>query len=201
MPWPVPLLRPFLIPAACPRNLTITGLDPAASPPPTTLDDLPLVDWGYQQGGLVLCATCTLTLDHLAIEGERRGAGPLLDPIRADPGGQVVLRQGLRLRTACTPYQGALNFTVSTPRPPGYPGTQRAQVVDVWYRGQAFPDSLRSLDVVQAVPPVAQEGSPTRYGYTLVCVWQKEGGVVGGGYQDNSSMDAGCPARLLLSHA
>jgi hypothetical protein len=167
---------PCLVCCHATRNLTITGRDPAAAPgppsplvpPPTTWDELPVLDWGYRQGGLVLCGTCTLTLSHLAVEGERRGAGPLLDPIRADPGAQVVLRGGLRLRTACTPQQGALNFSRNTPRPPGYPGPQQAVLVDVWYRGQAFPDSLQSIDVVQTVPPVLQEGSPARYGYTLV---------------------------------
>lgn len=170
MPYPLASL-PLLLFLGRHRNLTITGLDPAAvlaPPPPPTLDDLPVVDWGYRQGGLVLCATCTLTLAHLALEGERRGAGPLLDPVRADPGGVVVLQDALRLRSACNPYQGSLNYTSNTPRPPGYPGQQTAALVDVWYRGQAYPNALQFGDVVQGAPAVAQEGSPTRFGYILV---------------------------------
>jgi hypothetical protein len=68
--------------------------------------------------------------------------------------GMLRMEDAVRQRIACAPTVNATVATLNgTPRPPAFPGIQRATVVDYWLRGRLYPDSVLAQDVVMFLSP------------------------------------------------
>lgn len=60
----------------------------------------------------------------------------------------------VRQRIVCSSNIDATVTTLSsTPRPPGFPGTQQVSVIDYLHRGKVYADSVHMQDVVVFVSP------------------------------------------------
>ncbi len=64
------------------------------------------------------------------------------------------LQDTVRQRIACSPVVNATLTTLnSTPRPPGFPGTQQVSLIDYWHKGRVYPHSVWMKDVAVFVSP------------------------------------------------
>lgn len=135
------------------RNVTLSGLPGLQAPP--------LLDLDFQQAVLQLCATCSLTLSHVALSSERHGNGAELDFVQgalqrngAGPSSAVVMRNVTRVRSACLPPDVMLDgFAATAPsshlRARIKPAQQQLQLRDATWQAS---DSFRPLRARTAAP-------------------------------------------------
>ena len=63
---------------------------------------MPVLDFRFMRSVVHLCASCVFHMRDMAISNERRGNGGSIDFFVGEPGSVLQLRNGYRLRLACT---------------------------------------------------------------------------------------------------
>eukprot|EP00882_Tetradesmus_deserticola_P009164 GHRQ01009666.1.p1 GENE.GHRQ01009666.1~~GHRQ01009666.1.p1 ORF type:complete len:293 (+),score=84.72 GHRQ01009666.1:526-1404(+) len=154
-------------PIAVNRNVTITGR--AGQP-------MPLWNLRFQRASVELCASCSFTLDSIAIANERRGNGAAVDLFvgaQGAPGAVLVTANLVRLRPACTSTASTQELISKAQRRSSrFPLAQEPQrqlvgEVNTTFRGVAYTNMLLVEDFAYDVPLVFQEALGSVGGYTM----------------------------------